>query len=181
MAARADDRPVLHDGPHSYLILSNLQKDLNVGALLRSADAFGVREVVLVGRRRIANTAAVGAHRFVRRTTFLHLRDAVDHVRALGARVVGVEIDARSVPIDAHPFAGSTAFVLGNEGSGLSAAQRELCDSLVRIRQYGHVHSLNVHLAGAIALHHFALWAGRAERPIDGSKFVPAPDDLRGP
>jgi tRNA G18 (ribose-2'-O)-methylase SpoU len=158
----------------SYLVLNNLQKDLNVGALLRSADAFGVREVILVGRRRIANTAAVGMHRLVRRCAYLRFEDAIAHVRERGARVLGVEIDAASRPIDEHPFDGPTAFVLGNEGGGLSAAQRARCDGLVRIRQYGHAPSLNVHIAGALALHHFALWAGFAERPVEGSKFVPA-------
>ena len=66
--------------------------------------------------------------------------------------------------------------MLGNEGQGLSPTQRSLCDGLVRIRQYGFARSLNVHLAGALCLHHFALWAGYPERPIDGSKFVPRTD-----
>lgn len=159
-----------------YLILSHLQKDHNVGALLRSAAAFGVSEVVIVGRRKVPTVAAVGMDHVVRRTSFVRFQDALAHVRARGARVLGVEIDAAAKPIDEHPFEGPTAFVLGNEGQGLRAEQRQLCDGLVRIRQYGFARSMNVHVAGAICLHHFALWAGYAERPIDGSKFVPRTD-----
>ncbi|MGA1608352.1 MAG: TrmH family RNA methyltransferase [Planctomycetota bacterium] len=159
-----------------YLILSHLQKDHNIGALLRSAAAFGVTEVVLVGRRKVPTTAAVGMDHVVRRTAFARFQDAVDHVRAQGARILGVEIDPSSKPIDEHPFDGPTAFVLGNEGQGLSQDQRRLCDGLVRIRQYGFARSLNVHVAGALCLHHFALWAGLPERPIEGSKFVPRTD-----
>jgi tRNA G18 (ribose-2'-O)-methylase SpoU len=159
-----------------FLILSHLQKDHNVGALLRSAAAFGVSELIVVGRRKVPTTAAVGMDHVVRRTAFVRFHDALAHVRAQGARVLGVEIDPTARPIDEHPFEGSTAFVLGNEGQGLSPEQRRLCDGLVRIRQYGFARSLNVHLAGALCLHHFALWAGYAERPIDGSKFVPRTD-----
>ena len=89
-----------------YLILSHLQKDHNIGALLRSAAAFGVTEVVLVGRRKVPTTAAGGMDHVVRRTAFARFQDAVDHVRAKGARILGVEIDPSSKPIDEHPFDG---------------------------------------------------------------------------
>lgn len=160
--------------PKSYLLLQHIAKSGNLAALLRSADSFGVHEVVVVGRRQLPTGPAVGMGGFVRRAWFARLGEARDYLAERGCRILGSEVDAAAPPIEAHPFVGDTAFVVGNEGDGLTVAQRAICDGFVRIRQYGHAPSLNVNVAGAIVLHHFALWAGFAERPIDGEKFVPA-------
>lgn len=90
-------------------------------------------------------------------------------------RIVGVEITPEALPIDSHPFSGPTAFILGNEGQGLSPKQVAMCDSFVYIPQYGAgTASLNVAVATAIVLHHFALWAGYQEREREGGKFLVA-------
>ncbi len=66
------------------------------------------------------------------------------------------------------------------QGSGLSAAQLAACDALVYIPQHGPgTASLNVAVAASIVLHHFAVWAGYAERPRAGAKFDVAERPLR--
>ncbi len=160
----------------SYLLIHHIAKDSNVGALLRSANAFGVHEVVLVGRRRVATATAKGLAGRVKRVAFYTLPEAVSYLRQCGARILGVEIDPAAPGIEEHPFEGDTAFMLGNEGDGLGPAQRAVCDGLVRIRQHGHAPSLNVNVAGAIVLHHFGLWAGFEECPIEAAKFTRAFD-----
>lgn len=159
--------------PTSYLILHHIVKSGNLGALVRSAAAFGIDEIVVVGRRQLPTRAAVGMQVCVRRSSFLRLRDAEAYLRERGVEIVGVEIDANAIPIEQHPFRGDTAFLLGNEGAGLTDAHRAMCDSFVRVRQHGHARSLNVNVAGSIVMHHFACWAGYEERPIDGAKYVP--------
>ena len=58
------------------------------------------------------------------------------------------------------------------QGTGLSEVQAELCDGFVYIQQYGAgTASLNVSVAAAIVLHHFALWAGYPDRSRQGEKF----------
>ena len=58
------------------------------------------------------------------------------------------------------------------QGTGLSEAQAQLCDGFVYIQQYGAgTASLNVSVAAAIVLHHFALWAGFPDRSRQGEKF----------
>jgi tRNA C32,U32 (ribose-2'-O)-methylase TrmJ len=72
------------------------------------------------------------------------------------------------VAVDESPFRGSTAFLLGNEGDGISTAQQKLCDHFVYIRQYGNgTASLNVTVAASIIFHRFACWAQLDERPRD--------------
>ncbi|KAG6491097.1 hypothetical protein ZIOFF_052429 [Zingiber officinale] len=71
--------------------------------------------------------------------------------------ICGVEITDGAFAITQHPFRKSTAFLLGNEGTGLSAKECEICDFFVYIPQYGcGTASLNVTVAASIVLHHFA-------------------------
>ncbi len=159
--------------PRSYLLLHHIVKSRNFGALVRTADALGVHEVVVVGRRQLPTSPAVGMQHCMKRVHFYRLSEARDYLRGKGVRIVGVEIDAAAEPVESHPFTGDTAFLVGNEGCGLTDAHKAICDGFVRIRQYGHARSMNVGVAGAIVLHHFAVWAGFEERPIEGAKFVP--------
>jgi tRNA G18 (ribose-2'-O)-methylase SpoU len=64
-----------------------------------------------------------------------------------------VEIVPQAVSIASHPFTGSTAFLMGNEGDGLSPAEIALCDSFVYIPHYGNgTASLNVSVAASIIM-----------------------------
>lgn len=64
---------------------------------------------------------------------------------------------------------------MGNEGDGMTANQKAICDGFVYVRQYGPgTASLNVAVAASIVMHHFGLWAGYAERAREGEKFVVA-------
>ncbi|CAD6334728.1 unnamed protein product [Miscanthus lutarioriparius] len=131
----------------SVVMVHNVAKRHNVGTLARSATAFGVAEVVVVGRR--------------------------DDER--GCDICGVEITEDAKPVTAHPFRRSTAFLFGNEGTGLSQKECDICDFFVYIPQYGGgTASLNVTVAGSIVLHHFGVWAGFPERGREGNKFIVA-------
>ncbi|CAL1145087.1 unnamed protein product [Cladocopium goreaui] len=159
--------------PESFLLIFNVSKKQNFGTLLRSACAFGVSEVLVVGAKKIATFGNQGtmAHANVRH--FETLQAAKAELAARGARICGIEIDDTAQAVTQHPFTGSTAFMLGNEGEGMSQAQREACDFFVYIPQHtGATASLNVAIAGSIVLHHFATWAGMPEHPRNGEKFV---------
>lgn len=64
---------------------------------------------------------------------FPSTEEAVQYLRAIepNCRILGVEIESSAVSIDNDPFTGSTAFVFGNEGGGLSERQRGICDGFV--------------------------------------------------
>lgn len=83
-------------------------------------------------------------------------------------------------PVHAAEWPGSVAFMLGNEGQGLSNRQIRLCDSFVYIPQYGTgTASLNVAVAASITLHHFSIWAGFPESKRQGQKFEVGDRPLR--
>lgn len=164
--------------PSCYLILFNIAKRENLGFLVRTANAFGVTEILVVGRRDIKKGGACGALQTTRIRHFVTLDQAIVYVRDLGCSICGIEILDEACPVDARPFRGSTAFMLGNEGSGLTAKQRSHCDYSVYIPQFGSPECLNVNVATGIVLHQFASWAGFIENAREGSKFVPVAESL---
>ena len=156
----------------SYLILFNISKPINFGNLIRTANAFGAIPVA-VGKR---DYSRCGATANTRRTKVLHfysLNEAIEFIRSKGCQLVGVEINESSRPVTSQPFTGSTAFMMGNEGEGLTRKQLALCDALVYIPQYGDAISLNVNVAAGVVLHQFADWAGFKESRRVDSKYDP--------
>ncbi len=158
--------------PESRLVLFNIAKRYNFGMLIRSANAFGVSELIVVGRKRFNTFGAQGTRRSVKYVHLYTLKEAHAYLKDLGSMICGVEIEPGALPIETHPFAPRTAFMMGNEGTGLSDVQKGYCEQFVYIRQHGHGASLNVNVAGAIVLHHFALWAGFQENARKGNKFL---------
>lgn len=159
----------------SFVIVYNVAKRHNLGTLARSATAFGVSELILVGKK---DFNAFGSHGSTLHLQFRHfftLSDARLYLKQKGCDIFGVEIVDGATPIHQQTFTGSAAFLLGNEGLGLSDKEMSICDSFVYIPQYGcGTASLNVTVAASIVLHHFAVWAGFLERQRDGNKFVVA-------
>ena len=122
--------------PISLLVLHNVSKKKNFGELLRSAAAMGVSEVVVVGATKLATHGAQGTAGHLRFTHFSKLADAVTYVRDVrNCTLCGVEIIEGAEPVPGHPFRGSTAFLMGNEGHGLTDAQIAVCDHFVYIPQ----------------------------------------------
>ncbi|KAK4801616.1 hypothetical protein SAY86_022103 [Trapa natans] len=159
----------------SYVVVHNIAKRHNVGTLARSATAFGVSELILVGRRDFNSFGSHGSTSHLRFRHFHSLIEARSFLKEEDCDICGVEITDGAVAVNEHPFKRSTAFLLGNEGTGLSAKECEICDFFVYIPHYGGgTASLNVTIAASIVLHHFGVWAGFSERIRDGNKFVVA-------
>jgi 23S rRNA (guanosine2251-2'-O)-methyltransferase len=146
--------------PPLLLVLDQVQDVHNVGSLLRSAVALGASGVVLCrhGAARVSSAAvrvSAGAseHAAVARVT--NLSRSLAELRERGLTTVG--LDARAPrAVQEIDLAGPLALVLGGEGAGLRRLVRESCDTLASIPQRGQVASLNVAMAGAIALYEVA-------------------------
>lgn len=70
--------------------------------------------------------------------------------------IIGIEIDPASVTLEQQPFRTSTAFMMGNEGQGMTSKQMAICDGFVRIEQYGGgTASLNVSVSVGVVLQRF--------------------------
>jgi len=143
---------------HGVLVMLDQVTDpQNVGAVFRSAAAFGARGVVIQDRHAppfsgALAKAAAGALDAVPHARVVNLARALDELERLGWRAVGLAGDAEA-PLDAVLDARPTVLVLGSEGEGLRRLVSEHCDALARIPMPGGFESLNVATAAAIALY----------------------------
>ncbi len=142
------------------VMLDRVTDPQNVGAVFRSAAAFGARGVIVQERHAPAFTgvlakAAAGALDVVPHARVVNLARALDELSDLGWRAVGLAGDADDA-LDAVLDNRPTLLVLGSEGEGLRRLVGEHCDALARIPMPGGFESLNVAAAAAIALYEAA-------------------------
>lgn len=156
-----------------YVLLFNIAKKNNLGNLIRTANAFGAEEIIVVGKRNYHQFGSFGTAKRSRKRHFYSLDQALEYLGQLGCCICGVEIAPNAQPIEDATFDQPTAFMVGNEGDGLSPGQIQACERLVYIRQFGSGGSINVNVAAGIVLHRFSVAAGYRENQIAGHKFVP--------
>ena len=154
--------------PGILLLLDQVTDPHNVGAMLRTACAFGARGVVTTRRNAPAMAsgvlakAASGALEHVPLVRVTNLARAMSELRRdHGFTLWGLDSDGEAVLDCATDVPERIALVLGAEGKGLRLKTREHCDAIFRLDMPGAIRSLNVSNAAAIAL--FALHQGRRE------------------
>ena len=142
------------------LMLDQVTDPQNVGAILRSAAAFGACGVILQDRHAPKLTgalakAAVGAVDRIPTAHVVNLSRTLERLADLGWRAVGLDGHTETFLGDALD-GGPTVLVLGSEGEGLRRLVAEHCDTLAKIPMPGGFESLNVSAAAAIALYEAA-------------------------
>jgi len=136
-----------------HVAIENLRHDLNIGAVVRNANAFLAAEVHVVGRRRWNRRGAMVTDRYQ------HVRHHPD-VDALAAwaaaqdlPIVGIDNLPGSVPLESTPLPRRCVLLFGQEGPGLSDAARDRADLVCSIAMFGSTRSINAGVASGIAMH----------------------------
>lgn len=140
------------------IALDGITDPRNLGAILRSAGAFGAHGVILPERRSVSMTASVwkvaaGAAGRVRVAQVTNLNRTLQDLKSRGLFALGLDaggdVSTRSMEFGADPL----VLVIGAEGKGLSRLVRENCDQIVSIPMAQETESLNASVAAAIALY----------------------------
>ncbi|TWU11854.1 23S rRNA (guanosine-2'-O-)-methyltransferase RlmB [Symmachiella macrocystis] len=140
-----------------YLILDAMQDAYNFGAVIRSAEVFGVTAIV-VGEQRQATVnslvarSSVGAVNRVRIVQTAEVVTMIQHLQTQGISIYGASEKAVE-PIFSHNLSGPVGLVIGNEGTGISPEVQTVCDGFVRIPLQGKIGSLNAAVAAGIVLY----------------------------
>jgi 23S rRNA (guanosine2251-2'-O)-methyltransferase len=140
-----------------FLLLDQIQDPHNLGACIRSADAFGA-DAVIVPKHGSAPLSAVtikaasGATETTPVCEVTNLAQCIETLKDSGVWVLGAEMETDATLFNTR-LDGPLAWVLGNEGKGLRRLTREKCDALVAIPMQGAVESLNVSNAAAVCLY----------------------------
>nr|WP_277628031.1 TrmH family RNA methyltransferase [Arsenicicoccus dermatophilus] len=138
-----------------HVAVENWEHDLNIGSVVRTANAFNVAAFHVVGRRRWNRRGAMVTDRYQHE---VHHPD-VDHlVRWCGTQSPGIPLIAvdnvpGSVPLETTTLPRRCLLAFGQEGPGLTSELLAAADAVVHITQFGSTRSLNAGAAAAIAMH----------------------------
>lgn len=150
-----------HQSKSLVLALDHLQDPQNLGALCRSAEAFGTSGVLIPKDRSAGITsgayhASVGAVETVPIIQVTNLNESLRKLKKEGFWIVGSALGEQAKPIEETPHFEKCVLVLGAELEGLKHTTLSLCDWIAEIPLHGKVQSLNVSNAGAIFLYEFS-------------------------
>lgn len=136
-----------------HIAIENFGHDANIGSVVRTANAFAVHTVHIVGRRRWNRRGAMVTDRYQR---LLHHKTAADllHFAAgQGLTVVAVDNVTGAVRLEQTTLPADCLLVFGSEGPGISEEARAGADLTVSIAQFGSTRSINVGVAAGIVMH----------------------------
>lgn len=138
------------------LVLDGIQDPHNLGAIIRSADAFGVGGVIIPKDRaasvdRVVSKTSAGAVAYVPMIRVVNLARCLKQLKAAGFWVIGTAGEA-ALPLYETDLPAPSAIVLGNEGQGMRPLVAGCCDLIVSLPSLGSVNSLNVSVATGVIL-----------------------------
>ena len=140
--------------PHGFSVaIENWQHDMNIGSIVRTANAFLAESVHIIGRRRWNKRGAMVTDRYQHVIHHDTIDAFVAAARSAGRRIVAVDNVAGSVEVSNFTFPERCILLFGQEGPGLTPEALAAADAVVEIRQFGSTRSINAGAAAAIVMH----------------------------
>ena len=137
---------------HEFAVaIENWRHDLNIGTVVRTANAFLAAEVIIIGRRRWNRRGAMVTDRYQHLRHVPFIADLV--ASADGRTIVAVDNLPGAVPIESVTLPRRSLFLFGQEGSGLTDEARNAAEFVCSISQFGSTRSINAGVAAGIAMH----------------------------
>jgi tRNA G18 (ribose-2'-O)-methylase SpoU len=139
------------------IAIENWQHDLNIGSIVRTANAFNVSGVHIVGKRDWNKRGAMVTDRYLTVHHHATIAEFKEWADKSGVPIVGIDNVPGSKELESAALPESCVLLFGQEGAGMSEEAIAVCSVLYAIEQYGSTRSMNASAAGAIAMYHWAL------------------------
>jgi tRNA G18 (ribose-2'-O)-methylase SpoU len=136
-----------------HVAIENWQHDMNIGSIVRSANAFGADTVHIIGRRRWNKRGAMVTDRYQHVVHHDDVADFVAWARDASLPIIAIDNVPGSVIIETFAMPRACVLLFGQEGPGLSDAAIAASDAVVEISQFGSTRSINASAAAAVAMH----------------------------
>jgi tRNA G18 (ribose-2'-O)-methylase SpoU len=140
-----------------HVAVENWQHDMNIGSIVRSANAFGARGVHIVGRRRWNKRGAMVTDRYQHVQHHETVAELVEWARAEGLPLIAIDNVPGCVPIETFALPERCVLLFGQEGPGLSDEAIAASEAVLEISQFGSTRSINASAAAAVAMHAWVL------------------------
>ncbi|MEO6532569.1 MAG: TrmH family RNA methyltransferase [Pseudolysinimonas sp.] len=139
---------------HGFSVaIENWQHDMNIGSIVRTANAFLAETVHIVGRKRWNKRGAMVTDRYQHIVHHDSIDELVAFARASGRPIVAVDNVPGSVEVGDFGFPERCILLFGQEGPGLTPEALAAADAVVEIRQFGSTRSVNAAAAAAVVMH----------------------------
>ncbi len=147
-AIKAD---LAHTTTMLHIAIENWQHDFNIGTIVRSANAFNVETIHIIGRRKWNRRGAMVTDKYVSIVYHDSVADFVDSVP--DRQLIALDIVSGATPLSETPLPKRAVLIFGGEGPGLSAEMLAAIDDLIYIEQFGSTRSINIGVAAGIAMY----------------------------
>jgi len=136
-----------------HVAIENWQHDLNIGTIVRAANAFNVETVHIIGKRHWNRRGAMVTDRYMNIVHHDTVAEFVFIMRADKRQIIAIDIVPGAIPISSTILPQKTVLVFGGEGPGLSDEMQKSAEQIVMIEQFGSTRSVNVGVAAGIAMY----------------------------
>ncbi|MHA3724845.1 TrmH family RNA methyltransferase [Leucobacter sp. HY1910] len=144
----------LDEQRHSFHVaIENWQHDMNIGSIVRSANAFAADTVHIVGRRRWNKRGAMVTDRYQHVEHHTDVEALTAWARAEGMPIIAIDNVPGCVPMETFDWPERCVMLFGQEGPGLSDEAIAAAEAVVEITQYGSTRSINASAAAAVTMY----------------------------
>lgn len=141
------------NGTGLEIAIENTERDFNMGTIVRSANAFGVRHVHVIGRHQWNKRGAMATDKYLHVHYWATVPEFALAMGKRGRTIIAIDNIGGSTPLANTKLPENAVLVFGQEGPGISDELAETAESIVAIEQFGSTRSINVGVAAGIAMY----------------------------
>lgn len=136
-----------------HVAIENWQHDLNIGTIVRAANAFNVETVHIIGKHHWNRRGAMVTDRYMNIMYHETVSGFAEYMKVDERQIIAVDIIPQATPLSKTKLPARSVLVFGGEGPGLSVDMQKIAEKTVMIEQFGSTRSVNVGVAAGIAMY----------------------------